>query len=114
MSGDGVKRGPQPVGSILENVLQGLGLRERLAQRELLAEWEQVVGERCAAHCRAVDIEDGVLILESDHGAWRQEMTLLFPAIIEKYARRHGEGTVREIRWRHRAGRRGRSRRNSK
>ena len=62
--------------------------------------WAEIVGERTAAHTRAVDIADGVLVIEADHAAWRQELSLLFPAIIEKYNARHGEGTVREIRWR--------------
>ncbi len=105
------KRGPQPVRSILEGVLEGLGLTERFAERRLLEEWEEIVGARCAEHCRAVDIADGVLILDGDHGAWRQELTLLFPAIIRKYNERHGEGSVREIRWRERSGRSGRQRR---
>jgi len=58
------------------------------------------VGDKAAAHTRAEDIADGVLTIAADHAAWRHELSLLFPAIIEKYNARHGEGTVREIRWR--------------
>ena len=93
---------PEAVGDILESVLDGLGLRARFAERRLLDDWAAIVGERIAAHCRAVDIADGVLVVDGDHGAWRQELTLLFPDIVRKYNRKYGADTVREIRWRSR------------
>jgi predicted nucleic acid-binding Zn ribbon protein len=94
------KSRPEHVGRIVSSVLRSTGLTARAKERTVLESWADVVGERAAAHTRAVDIADGVLVIEADHAAWRQELTLLFPAIIEKYNARHGEGTVREIRWR--------------
>jgi predicted nucleic acid-binding Zn ribbon protein len=93
---------PTAVGDILPAALEAAGLGRRFAERSVLDDWAQVAGERVAAHSRAVDLRDGVLVLDADHGAWRQELTLLFPAIARKYNERHGEGTVREIRWLHR------------
>lgn len=94
------KSKPERVDAIIESVLGGTGLAARARERSVLEEWAEIVGDKAAAHTRAVDIADGVLTLEADHAAWRQELTLLFPAIMEKYNARHGEGTVREIRWR--------------
>ena len=93
------KSKPERVDAIIESVLGGTGLADRARERSVLEVWAEIVGDKAAAHTRAVDIADGVLTLEADHAAWRQELTLLFPAIIEKYNARHGEGTVREIRW---------------
>ena len=93
---------PTAVGDILPAALEAAGLGRRFAERSVLDDWAQVAGERVAAHSRAVDLRDGVLVLDADHGAWRQELTLLFPTIARKYNERHGEGTVREIRWLHR------------
>lgn len=101
MSDDRHKSRPVRVDEVLDSVLESTGLRARARERSVLESWAGIVGERAAAHTRAVDIADGVLVVEADHAAWRQELTLLFPAIIEKYNRRHGEDTVREIRWRH-------------
>ena len=39
-----------------------------------------------------MDLQDGVLILEADHGAWRQELTMLMPEIIEKFNALCGDG----------------------
>ena len=100
MNDDRHKARPERVGSILDTVLNQTGLSRRSRERSVLDDWPDVVGERVAEHTQAVDIEDGVLFIEADHAAWRQELTMLFPAIIEKYNTKHGEGTVREVRWR--------------
>jgi len=100
MDDDRQKSRPVRVDAIIASVLKSTGLTERALERSVLETWAEIVGERTAAHTRAVDIADGVLVIEADHAAWRQELSMLFPAIIEKYNARHGEGTVREIRWR--------------
>ena len=46
-----------------------------------------------------MDLVDGVLVLEADHGAWRQELTMLVPMIIQKFNAMFGEGTVTEVQW---------------
>lgn len=104
MNRRGDKTGPQPVSGILKAVLRQCGLENRMEERGPLNAWPQVVGEEIAQHSKAVDINEGVLILEADHGAWRQELTLLIPMIINKYNALYGEGTVTEIQWRNTPG----------
>jgi predicted nucleic acid-binding Zn ribbon protein len=99
--------GLQPVSRILEGVLRECGLQDRMEERAVLVAWPRVVGEEIAAHARAVDLADGVLVLEADHGAWRQEVTMLVPMIVRKFNARYGEGTVTDVQWRDRP-RRGR------
>ncbi len=100
----GEHTGPQPVSSILGQVLKECGLKERFEERSPLLSWPEIVGANIAEHSRAVDISDGVLVLEADHGAWRQELSLLIPMIIQKFNALYGEGTVTEIQWRDRPG----------
>lgn len=102
MNRRGDSTGPQPLSGILGEVLRECGLSERLAERSPLLSWSDIVGPKIAEHSRAVDISDGVLIIEADHGAWRQEVTLLIPMILQKFNALHGEGTVTDIQWRHR------------
>jgi predicted nucleic acid-binding Zn ribbon protein len=101
MSRDRKKSRPETVGSILESVLQQTGLDQRAGERSLLEDWPEVAGERVAAHVRAVDIDDGVLVLDADHTAWQQELTLLFPELLRSLRTRFGAEAVREIRWLH-------------
>lgn len=99
------KRGPEAIGSILDSVLESSGLRRRVEERDLLGTWPEMVGERIAAHSRAVDLQDGVLQVDADHAAWRQELTLLFPEILHRYRARFGDDAVKEIRWQRGRGR---------
>ena len=94
--------GPQPISRILEGALRQCGLHERFTERSVLDKWVEIVGEEVASHSRAVDLVDGILVLEADHGAWRQELTLLMPMIIKKFNEQCGADTVREIQWRDR------------
>jgi predicted nucleic acid-binding Zn ribbon protein len=93
------KDGLQPVSRILENALREAGVGDRLQGRGPLLHWREIVGDEIAANVRAVDLADGVLTLEAGHGAWRQELTMLAPEIIEKFNARFGEGTVSQLQW---------------
>lgn len=99
MSQKNRKEGPVHLGRILDGVLTKCGLDDRLAERTLLSAWPEIVGTRLAVHVRAVDLRDGVLYLDTDHGAWRQEITLLLPHIQQQCTEQFGEGIVTDIRW---------------
>ena len=88
------REGPQPVSRIIGDALRRFGLNERLEERAALLRWREIVGDEIAEHSRAVDLEDGVLVLEADHGAWRQEVTMLVPLIVEKFNALCGDGTL--------------------
>ncbi len=107
------REGPLPISRLIEDALRQYGLHDRLEERAALLRWREIVGEKIAAHSRAVDLVDGILVLEADHGAWRQELTMLVPMIIQKFNAMFGEGTVTEIQWRDRP-HRGRKRKNAK
>jgi predicted nucleic acid-binding Zn ribbon protein len=107
------REGPLPVSRLIEGALRQFGLHDRLEERAALLRWREIVGDEIAGHSRAVDLVDGVLVLEADHGAWRQELTMLVPMIIEKFNAMFGEGTVTDVQWRDRP-HRGRKRKNAK
>ncbi len=98
------KLGLRPIGGAIEAALRELGLDERFQERELLGAWAPAVGPDIAAHVQAVDVEDGVLILVADHGAWRQEVNMLAPKILEKINEEHGPDTISALRWSNRPG----------
>jgi predicted nucleic acid-binding Zn ribbon protein len=98
--------GPVRVGDVINEALEDCGLGEKLGQQKALRAWSRIVGEKIARHSQVVDLTDGIMILEADHGVWRQELTLLIPMIKERYNSEFGAGTVREIRWNRRWDRR--------
>jgi len=91
-----------PVSDVIEDALRSCGLGDHLERVQAINVWPTIVGDKIARHSRAVDLKDGILVLEADHGAWRQELTLLMPLIKERYNLEFGAGAVREIRWSHR------------
>ena len=95
------KRKGQPlhVGKVLDEMLDQVGLSDCMANQKLLDVWPQVVGEKIARFSRAVDFNDGVLVLQAEHPVWRQELTMIVPGIITKYNDIFGAGTVKEVRW---------------
>lgn len=99
MDKTGRKSRPEPLAKLLEEVLATTGLGERLRERRVIAAWPEIVGDEIAEHVRAVDIADGELLVSAAHGAWRQEITLLAPQIIDRFNTLFGEDTVRELRW---------------
>jgi predicted nucleic acid-binding Zn ribbon protein len=105
MSSRRERTSPKPISGILRDVLESCGLSGRMDERSLLQNWSDIVGPEIAAHSRAVDIQDGELIIDADHGAWRQELSLLIPEIIKKFNAAYGEGAVKEVRWLNRPGR---------
>ncbi len=94
--------GPQHVSRIMRAALRNCGLDERLEERAAMLRWREIVGDKVADHAWPVDLVDGTLVLEADHGAWRQELTMLLPMIIEKFNTLCGAGTVENIQWRER------------
>lgn len=95
------KRGPEKISGILDSVLEQSGINRRSSERRILDDWEEIVGEGIAGNSRPVDIHDGVLYLEAGHPAWKQELNMLMPEIIEKVNKVYGPGTVKAIKWTH-------------
>jgi hypothetical protein len=84
-------------GDLLEGLLSGWGLNDRLHQYRALMIWEEVVGPQIAARTRPEKIRDGVLEVCVDQPAWMQQLQLLKPQILGKLNARLGEGALREI-----------------
>ena len=84
-------------GDLLDALLAGWGLTERLRQYRSLLIWDEVVGPQIAAHTRPEKIRDGVLEVCVDQPTWMQQLQLLKPQILAKLNARLGDGALREI-----------------
>src|SRR5699024_266812 len=72
-------RDPQGIGLILRRVLSDLGWNAGMNSGRVLAEWDEIVGERLATHCRPVSFEDGVLVVSASSFAWAAQVGRLDP-----------------------------------
>jgi hypothetical protein len=84
-------------GDLLDRLLQGWGLDERLRQYRALLLWNEVVGPQIAARTRPERIRDGILEVSVDQPVWMQQLQLLKPQLLGKLNAQLGEACLRDI-----------------
>jgi predicted nucleic acid-binding Zn ribbon protein len=87
----------QPVGSVIDQLLNQLGITNRVREQRVLAEFPDIMGEKFCQRAIAVKIEHGVLFLEAVNSVWRQELFFQKQMIRERLNKALGEEIVREI-----------------
>ena len=87
----------EPIGKILRDVVADLGIRKKLEQQRAVVEWEEVVGQRVAAHSRATRVDAGRLFVEVDSSVWAQELSLMKRHILREMNARVGKGVVETV-----------------
>ena len=92
----GVDRGPQPIGSSLDDVVRGLAPPSRpstsaSALGTVFSRWEEVVGPAVARHARPLRLESGRLVVAVDQPAWATQVRALGPRIVAEIAELTGE-----------------------
>jgi hypothetical protein len=64
------------------------------------AQWEALVGEEIAAHCRPVGMKGGVLFADVDSSVWCQQLQLRSPEILAALRRGLGDAAPTDLRLR--------------
>ena len=84
-------------GDLVDKMLKGFGLDERLQQYRALIIWEEVVGPQIAARTRPVRIRDGVLEVNVDQPTWMQQLQLMKPKILAQLNAELGKATIKDL-----------------
>jgi hypothetical protein len=100
MSRKATRRRPERAGTLLEQLVSGWGMAEKLEQYRVWQIWAEVVGEQIAAHATPVRIRDHRLEVRVDQAVWMQQLHLLKPKIIAALNQRLGSEQVCDIFWR--------------
>ncbi len=90
-------RFPQPLSTLLQDGLKGLGLAERLREADIWRVWPEVVGPAISSRARPLRIINGILTVAVSSGPWMQELTFLKGMIREKLNGQLGATVVKEI-----------------
>ena len=86
---------------VLPNLMQRLGLKERLHETEVMEAWAKIVGEFIAAHSAPVALRDGIVYVRVLQPALHYELEQISKAeILRKLKQRFGTRTIRDIRFR--------------
>ena len=88
-------------GELLPQVMQRLGLRERLHESEVMEAWAQIVGDFIAAHSAPIALRDGTLYVRVLQPVLHYELEQISKLqILRKLKRRFGSKTIRDVRFR--------------
>ncbi len=84
-------------GDLVEQLLKGFGLDERLQQYRALIIWEEVVGPQIAARTRPVRIREGILEVNVDQPTWMQQLQLMKPKILTRLNAELGDAAIKDL-----------------
>lgn len=84
-------------GDLVERLLKGFGLDERLQQYRALIIWEEVVGPQIAARTRPIRIREGILEINVDQPTWMQQLQLMKPKILAQLNAELGKATIKDL-----------------
>lgn len=80
-------------------MLRKLGLDRDVLAQQAVGLWPEVAGPKVAAHCRALVVEEGTLLVVVDSPLWLTQMVYLKPALLRRLCGRVGPGLLRDIRF---------------
>lgn len=91
---------PTRAGALLDQLVQGLGMGEKLEQYRAFIVWAEVVGPQVAARTAPLRIRGDILEVRVDQAVWMQQLQLLKPKILTRLNERLGQETISDIFWR--------------
>lgn len=90
-------RDPQAADLVVRRVLAALGWQEGMSSGRVLEEWDEIVGEQLAAHCRPVSLDAGVLVVSASSSAWATQLRMLAPQVITRIHEHVGMSVISEV-----------------
>ncbi len=91
---------PEPIGGLVQQVLQDLGEGEAVRVLRIAERWEDAVGHEVAQHCRPTALRGSLLLASVDSSVWCQQLQLRTPEILAGLARVFGEDAPTAVRLR--------------
>lgn len=68
---------PQLISDVLKNLIQDREWQSGIAEGNLFANWENIVGAEIAEHTEPITILDGVLTIRTSSTAWATQLNLI-------------------------------------
>ena len=88
-----------PIDSVVASVVKGMGLDQRFWEKELISEWESLVGPQVAKHARPGRLERKILHIFVDHPAWLSDLSRYGQKqVLANLQKRFGEEKIKGVR----------------
>ena len=85
--------------SSIDDLIAGLGIRQKIAEYDAVLQWDSIVGEHIARAASAVKIVKGVLFVKVQSSTWRNELVLRKQEIVGALNTALGGEVVKDIRF---------------
>jgi predicted nucleic acid-binding Zn ribbon protein len=66
--------GPRPLGEVLKDVIDELGVREEIDEARVIETWATMAGDKINSVTESVWMKDATLYVKITSAAWRQEL----------------------------------------
>ena len=86
------------LGAQIKKEISHRGWKHELAHGWVMGNWENLVGERIAAHTQPQKIKDKIVYISCDNSTWATELRYLQREILRKIADRLGPDVIAELR----------------
>lgn len=87
----------RPLKEIIEEVLKNSGIGQKLKERELIRQWDEVVGITIARSTESIYISDRKLVVKVRSSVIRNELTMIREGLRIELNRRSGQVLIDEI-----------------
>lgn len=91
--------GSKTAGSVINQLLDRMGIAEKVNDSKIVAAWDDVVGAKIARFTTAQSIENGILTVKVKNPIWRNELTYLKEEIKYKLNKTAGKFVVKDIKF---------------
>ncbi|MEZ4416945.1 MAG: DUF721 domain-containing protein [Gemmatimonadota bacterium] len=88
---------PAPLSELLGNVLKSPRLQAGMARAQVVAEWDERVGEKIAAVSSVRSFSEGTLFVEVRSSAWLMELEMMKRDILARLNQGQGKGPIEKI-----------------
>lgn len=87
------------IGTSIQELVDGLGIRQKIVEYDAVLQWESIVGEHIAKAASAVRIVKGVLFVKVKTSTWRNELNLRKREIMTTLNSALGHEVVKDIKF---------------
>jgi predicted nucleic acid-binding Zn ribbon protein len=87
----------RPLKEIIEEVLRDSGMDKKLKERELIRQWDEVVGLAIARSTESIYISDRRLIVKVRSSVIRNELMMIRDGLKTELNRRIGQDLISEV-----------------
>ena len=87
----------QSLGDAIQHFINAMGLRPKMLEADIIANWEEIVGKMIAQHTLDLSLNKKKLTLRFDNAALKQEMSYSKSNLIDNINERFGREIINQV-----------------